>query len=180
MQSQSGGPIRPRYGRTRPTSDRLVVRQQSAVYDNQPKQPLPPATGPAPYHLSLDQVLDPATMQTIQSSQRLVFHTVGDTGGISTAQVTSQINERAVPFIVAGAGGYYHTHILQGTAVTTPYTVQEGLTLEKYCDDRWGCLLMEVTAQTLKGEYIPVPPESDGSSQPFVSFTLNWRTHQLQ
>jgi hypothetical protein len=49
---------------------------------NQTQQPLPVPTGQPPYHLSLDMVLPPAQMQTIQSAQRLVFHVAGDTGGV--------------------------------------------------------------------------------------------------
>jgi hypothetical protein len=50
----------------------------------QPWRDLPPATGPAPYHLSLDSVLSAEAMQSIETSGRLVFHAVGDTGGVNT------------------------------------------------------------------------------------------------
>jgi hypothetical protein len=45
---------------------------------------LPQPTGAFPYRMSLDSVLNSDAMQTIQDSKRLVFHTVGDTGGVNT------------------------------------------------------------------------------------------------
>jgi hypothetical protein len=45
---------------------------------------LPPPTGIAPFRLDLAAILAPAAVQQIVSSQHLVFHTVGDTGGVNT------------------------------------------------------------------------------------------------
>ncbi|HEX7734953.1 MAG TPA: metallophosphoesterase [Ktedonobacteraceae bacterium] len=53
---------------------------------NQTQQPLPTPTGRSPYHLTLDSVLTPAQMQTIQDAQKLVFHVAGDTGGVKVPQ----------------------------------------------------------------------------------------------
>jgi acid phosphatase type 7 len=50
----------------------------------QPWRDLPPATGLPPFRMSLDAILDPATVKSIQSSGKLVFHSVGDTGGVNT------------------------------------------------------------------------------------------------
>jgi hypothetical protein len=50
----------------------------------QPFRALPPPTGKAPYHLSLDTVLSAQAMQTITTSGRMVVHAVGDTGGVNT------------------------------------------------------------------------------------------------
>src|SRR6516165_8326661 len=55
--------------------------------DKHPPQPwrdLPPATGLPPYRLSLDTILDPATLKSIKDSGKLVFHSVGDTDGVNT------------------------------------------------------------------------------------------------
>lgn len=55
--------------------------------DKHPKQPwrdLPPATGLPPYRMNLDTVLDAETLKGITDSQKLVFHSVGDTGGVNT------------------------------------------------------------------------------------------------
>jgi acid phosphatase type 7 len=85
MQTQPGARRR-HFGRVLPISDTPLVRRSPDATTQQPSQPLPQPTGPSPYHLSLDQVLTPAEMQTIQSSGRMVFHVVGDTGGIKTPQ----------------------------------------------------------------------------------------------
>src|SRR6266571_3881105 len=50
----------------------------------QPWRDLPPPTGKVPFHLSLDTVLSKEAIQTITKSGRMVFHAVGDTGGVNT------------------------------------------------------------------------------------------------
>ena len=55
--------------------------------DKHPPQPwrdLPPPTGFLPFRMSLDAILDKTTLQAIKSSGKLVFHAVGDTGGVNT------------------------------------------------------------------------------------------------
>jgi acid phosphatase type 7 len=50
----------------------------------QPWRDLPPAPGLPPYRMRLDAIIDDQTMATIEQSGKLVFHTVGDTGGVNT------------------------------------------------------------------------------------------------
>lgn len=68
--------------------DRLPPGFQTIVDPNKhPPQPfrnLPPATGVAPYHLSLDSILSAAAIKSIEDAGQLVFHAVGDTGGVNT------------------------------------------------------------------------------------------------
>lgn len=45
---------------------------------------LPTATGAPPYHLDLGSVLSQDAIDKITTKQRMVFHTVGDTGGVNT------------------------------------------------------------------------------------------------
>lgn len=45
-------------------------------------RPLPPPTGPAPYHLNLAAVL-PTRTRAVQNAGQLDFHVVGDTGGLN-------------------------------------------------------------------------------------------------
>lgn len=100
---------------------------------------------------------------------------------------TRNIAGRAIPYIVAGAGGYWHLHALatdaQGKAITTPYpVVGTDTTLESYCTDRHGYLLMEATPTTLKGSYYTVPRPHESWSAPaslLDTFTLNLQTHTL-
>jgi predicted phosphodiesterase len=50
----------------------------------QPWRDLPPASGLPPFRMSLDSILDPQTIQSIKDNEKLVFHSVGDTGGVNT------------------------------------------------------------------------------------------------
>jgi acid phosphatase type 7 len=50
----------------------------------QPFRALPAPTGAAPYRLSLDSVISADAIKLIESSGQMVFHAVGDTGGVNT------------------------------------------------------------------------------------------------
>ena len=100
---------------------------------------------------------------------------------------TRSLNNRDVPYIVAGAGGYWNLHYMQkvnGAAIQTPYQIPgEDVTLASFCDNYHGYLLMEVDGQTLKGQYYTVPrPQGswNAPAQLLDSFTLNLQTHKLQ
>ena len=101
---------------------------------------------------------------------------------------TRTFNGRAIPYIVAGAGGYYNLHKMQqvqGAPITTPYPLpdESGVVLESYCDDHHGYLLLEVDGQFLRGQYFSVPTINEPANTPSQQidvFTLNWKTHQLQ
>lgn len=54
------------------------------VHPLQPWRDLPPAPGLPPYRMNLDAIIDAQTMATIEQSGKLVFHSVGDTGGVNT------------------------------------------------------------------------------------------------
>jgi acid phosphatase type 7 len=45
---------------------------------------LPPATGNSPYHLDLSTILEDQAMKQITAKKRLVFHSLGDSGGVNT------------------------------------------------------------------------------------------------
>lgn len=68
--------------------DRLPASFQTIIDPQKnPPQPYrnpPPPTGLPPFRLSLDSVLSAQAMQSIENSGQLVFHTVGDTGGVNT------------------------------------------------------------------------------------------------
>jgi acid phosphatase type 7 len=51
---------------------------------NQPWRDLPPPTGLPPFRINLQSMLDPNTLQQIADADQLVFHSVGDTGGVTT------------------------------------------------------------------------------------------------
>ena len=100
---------------------------------------------------------------------------------------TRTIQGRTVPYIVAGAGGYWNLHYMlkvQGAPIQPPYAFPDmGVTLEQYCEDRHGYLLMEVDGKTLKGSYFSVPRPQEpwrNPAQLVDSFTLDLQKHQIQ
>ena len=58
----------------------------ASLQSKQPFRPLPPPTGQPPYRLALDTVLPAASIDVINKAGRIVFHTVGDTGGVKSPQ----------------------------------------------------------------------------------------------
>jgi hypothetical protein len=69
-------------------SPQFTLRRHHGISPHQQFQPLPQPTGPAPYHLKLEDVLPEDRMRAIRDNRRMVFHTTGDTGGIQSG--TSQ------------------------------------------------------------------------------------------
>lgn len=50
----------------------------------QPWRDLPPPTGAPPFRMTLESILAPGSIGSINNSGKLVFHAVGDTGGVNT------------------------------------------------------------------------------------------------
>jgi predicted phosphodiesterase len=73
---------------------------------------------------------------------------------------TRTIGTAAVPYIVAGAGGYHNLHAMapdpSGAALAAPFRVAPDCVLETFCADEWGFLRLTVTATTIAGEYMAV------------------------
>ena len=95
---------------------------------------------------------------------------------------------RDIPYLVVGAGGYWHLHYMQkqpnGDPLQVPYTMPDSNTvLENYCENRHGYLIMQITPDSLSGTYytVPRPHESwRAKSQVFDSFILDLATHRLR
>lgn len=92
-----------------------------------------------------------------------------------------------IPYIVAGAGGYHNLHRLpadiRGVRLPSP-TQKEGVRFEKFCDDQFGFLRLEITPQKkLIGHYIAVPgfqdPNDRVDSKSFDDFVLDLDSHQI-
>ena len=100
---------------------------------------------------------------------------------------TRQLDGARIPYIVAGAGGYWHLHDVirqdSGAKINLPFFIADmGVTLENYCDDRHGYLRFEVTPQTITGTYFAVPRPQESWSAPAREvdrFTLDLKTHQI-
>jgi hypothetical protein len=78
----------------------------------------------------------------------------------------TQSNTKKVPYIVAGAGGYFNLHWMQRAvhSMQLPGKVpdRDDVVLEKYVDDRHGFMKMEISSDKLVGNYytVPTPHES--------------------
>jgi acid phosphatase type 7 len=100
---------------------------------------------------------------------------------------TRVVNGRHLPYIVAGAGGYWNLHYLakqaDGTGIQTPYQMPDAdLMLEGACDDRHGFMRMMVTPQQITGEYwsCPRPQESwRAPAQRVDGFILDLQQHKI-
>jgi len=79
----------------------------------QPFRDLPPPTGAAPFHMTLESILSPDSIASINTSSTLVFHAVGDTGGVNTPteieNVTTYMeSDFADPDITTHPSFFYH------------------------------------------------------------------------
>jgi hypothetical protein len=100
-------------------------------------------------------------------------------------------NDRQVPCIVAGAGGYHNLHYMThnlGWPINLPFEVPpasaNGMTasLEAFSDDHHGYLVLEVTADRIDGTYYTVPRPQDPWRDPAVvldAFSLDCKQHRL-
>ena len=100
---------------------------------------------------------------------------------------TRTMSNRQVPYIVAGAGGYWHLHYLakqiDGKPIVTPFQMPDNdLMLEQACDDRHGFMRLMLTQKYLVGEYwtVPRPQESwRAPAQRIDAFELDLQQHKL-
>jgi len=86
---------------------------------------------------------------------------------------TRSVGQRRVPYLVVGAGGYWHLHEMQthlGSTLQPPLNVGPGLTLERYCADRHGFMRVEVSSSAMRLQYFTVPRPHEHWSDPAVLF----------
>jgi 3',5'-cyclic AMP phosphodiesterase CpdA len=101
---------------------------------------------------------------------------------------TRRYQDREIPYLVAGAGGYWHLHRVakhDGHELPQPWRVPDrDLTLERYSVDRHGYLRLTATATTLRGEYVTVPrPQESWHNGPVAvldAFKLDLRHHRVE
>jgi acid phosphatase type 7 len=121
-----------------------------------------------------------------QAMLELLDNAFEKTGKIPDAVLTGHVhnyqrftrthsNGKKVPYIVAGAGGYWHLHWMQQGVreMSLPEKVpdRDDVVL-KYCDDHHGFMQIQVTPKKLIGEYYvaPRPHESWHASESPTQF----------
>ncbi len=98
---------------------------------------------------------------------------------------TRVVQNRQIPFIVAGTGGYYNLSTFStgsgGVKPVPPVTGTDAdgnpLTLESYNDTQWGFLRLTVSDTSLGCEFLAIG--SSGAASVFDSFTLDLQQHVL-
>lgn len=102
---------------------------------------------------------------------------------------TRTLGDLQVPYIVAGAAGYWHLHGMakdaNGQSLPKGWqTPEPGLVLESYVDDRHGYLRLTASPTTLNGQYVTVPRQHESWRRGPVavadSFTIDLATHTVR
>lgn len=65
-----------------PDPQGIQVNRLHSKFPTQPFRPLPKPTGNPPYHVNLDEILPAQAVQSMIDAKKMVFHTIGDTGGV--------------------------------------------------------------------------------------------------
>lgn len=104
---------------------------------------------------------------------------------------TRNWNGRNVPVIVAGAGGYFNLHYMThnlGWPIKLPFQIPAAsangmqATLEAFCDDHHGYMILQLQPGQISGTYFTVPRPQEPwrqTGQPFDSFTFNLKNGTL-
>lgn len=101
---------------------------------------------------------------------------------------TRSLEGRQVPYVVAGAGGYWHLHYMakdeQGRQLVVPWqTPDPNVTLAAYTEDRHGYLRLTVGKHKLAGSYVTVPrPQESWRHGPVAvadSFVVDLESHTI-
>ncbi len=102
---------------------------------------------------------------------------------------TRAFKGREIPYLVIGAGGYWHLHRIanaaNGSEVRTPWQVPDSdITLDAYADDRHGFMRLSVEEKTINGSYTTVPrPQESWSKGPVTvadSFSIDLINHTVE
>jgi predicted phosphodiesterase len=137
-------------------------------------------------HHSGSKVIEETLDNAFSESDR--FADIVLTGHVHNYQrFTRQVGNRHLPYLVVGAGGYWHLHYMQkqnGEPIQVPYKMPDSDTiLESYCENRHGYMIMQITSKSISGKYytVPRPHESwRNKAEQFDSFTLDLETHILR
>lgn len=87
----------------------IQISSGTDAYGNNSFQKLPPPIGPAPYHLKLEDVLSSDDMQKITKSGKIMFHAVGDTGGVKNPQHQIDVaNQMAADFYTDNKPSFFY------------------------------------------------------------------------
>lgn len=100
---------------------------------------------------------------------------------------TRTVDERQIPYIVAGCGGFWDLHrmadLADGSPIPAHYAVPgTDARIETACDDRHGFLKLTIEPDRITGEFYAVPGSQESWRQPVQrldSFVLDLKTHRV-
>ena len=158
--------------KTAPENKALIIAMHHPVYSGDKWH------GGSTY---MGQILDEAIQQTRRVPDLVLAGHVHNYQRF-TRDYNLNGREYQIPYLVVGAGGYFHLHheqLLDGKMVPFGHSfAEERVRLERYCDDRHGFLRLEVTPSEIKGTYLTVPRPQEKwrvPAQPFDTFTYPLR-----
>jgi len=130
---------------------------------------------------SLQRVLDSAFELSGRRADAVISAHV-----MNYQRFTRTVGRHDIPYIIAGAGGYYHLHRMRrqpsGAPLATPAKLADDLVLESSSDDRYGFLELAVSADQLSGQYFTVAetqPHQPPTVNRYDAFTLDLHAHRL-
>ena len=131
IHSLQQGAVRPRHPRhpTKTSQAHPGVSALSAVgHRNTSFQPLPRPLGLPPYHYSLTDNF-PSIGTNIQSAKKMVFHVLGDSGGVQDGEFQNNVAQRMVSDVAAGSATvpqfcYHVGDVVYFTGINTDYYAQ--------------------------------------------------------
>lgn len=144
-----------------------------------------------PYSMDTHHGASPAMQQSLDDAftKANVYPDIVFTGHVHNYQrFTRKTDKKDIPYIVAGAGGYWHLHnITTGKKVIkTPRPSSfKDVTFEKFCEDRHGFLRISIdmNKKRLKGEYFTVPRQQEPWKNPpelFDTFTIDLEKNKVK
>lgn len=106
-------PINRRFSADVPDPQSIQINRSQLAFATQSFRALPAPTGNAPYHVDLADILPATLMQNIIAGQKMVFHTVGDTGGVKQPAdqelvISHMVNDFLAPDPLDRPAFFYH------------------------------------------------------------------------
>jgi hypothetical protein len=149
------GETRPRPMSKSPQAHPGVSPLHPVSHRNVSFQPLPRPLGLPPYHYDLAENF-PAIGDTVAQARKLVFHVVGDSGGVQDGEFQNNV---ATPFIVTGNGGYHNLHAVHSDPGEK--SADTGAVLKYVQAKAWGFMTLTIDHNTISGATTEVDRNGD-------------------
>jgi len=99
------GRVRPRPSAKNSQAHTGVSPLHPVTHRNTSFQPLPRPLGLAPYHYDIGQHFPDITQEIAAAGNKMIFHVVGDTGGVVDGEYQSNVAQQMLEHLTSGQGG---------------------------------------------------------------------------